>query len=87
MSGDHFDPSSANAMFATILQRLKQQDEAATLARAEQKTTLEEIKVQTTKTNGRVSSLERWREGITAKISAIVFVATVVAWLIERLFR
>lgn len=42
-----------------------------------------EIKEQTTKTNGRVSALELWKEGVMAKFTGIV--ATVgVAWVLIK---
>jgi hypothetical protein len=87
MSDGHFDPSSSNATFATILQRLNQQDRDALAARNDVKEMLHEIRTQTTITNGRVTKLELWRENITAKIATIVFIASVLAWLVERLFR
>jgi hypothetical protein len=55
-----YDPSSENAMFAKILQKLDTQD-----------STLSDIKGQVYKTNGRVDSLEndRWyQRGIVATI-------------------
>lgn len=50
-----FDPNSSNAMFATILTELQNQNGV-----------LSEIKDQTTRTNGRVTALEKWRAEVIA---------------------
>jgi hypothetical protein len=87
MSEGRYDPASSNATFATIMARLNQQDRDAHEARTDMKDMLKEIRDQTTITNGRVTKLELWRENVTAKIATIVFIASVLAWLVERLFR
>jgi nitrogen fixation/metabolism regulation signal transduction histidine kinase len=60
MSED-FNPNSTDSMFARVLQRMDAQDKM-----------LEEIRTQTTKTNGRVTALEqeRWyQRGVIAAIT------------------
>lgn len=52
---------------------------------AELKNILLEIKEQTTKTNGRVTRLEFWKEGLTAKVSGIVASITI-AWILLKQF-
>ena len=46
---------------------------------------LHEIKEQTTKTNGRVTKLEFWKESIMAKIAGVVGSITV-GWVIIKEF-
>jgi hypothetical protein len=65
-------------MFATVLQRMKEQDGK-----------LDDILTNVRRTNGRVTTLERWRDDVRARVGAM---ATVVAgivsalvWLLERL--
>lgn len=50
--------------FKVILDKLEKQDEVMAEFRDEIKSELIAIKVQTTKTNGRVNKLEWWRSGI-----------------------
>jgi hypothetical protein len=47
--------------------------------------TLYRIEEQTTKTNGRVTRLEFWKEGFTAKIAGIVGKISIV-WLLLKQF-
>lgn len=44
--------------------------------------TMGEIKEQTLKTNGRVSSLERWRSGIVACLSLIAFAIGILVYIL-----
>lgn len=73
-----YDPQSTDAMFSRIIQRLDAQDEI-----------LRRIEAQTVKTNGRVSSLERWRDVTMAKVAVMsAGVSSAVAlgaWLIKIL--
>lgn len=46
---------------------------------------LVEIKEQTTKTNGRVSALELWKEGVMAKFTGIAATIGVIWILIKEL--
>lgn len=69
-----YDPSSENAMFAKILQKLDTQD-----------ATLSEIKNQVYKTNGRVNAIEneRWyQRGIVASIG--IGASLVWSWISNR---
>ncbi len=48
-------------------------------------TLLNDIKEQTTKTNGRVSKLELWKEGFMAKLAGVVGSISV-AWVVVKEF-
>lgn len=52
---------------------------------SEIKDLLIEIKEQTTKTNGRVTKLEFWREGLMARLSGMAFVVGIV-WIAIKTF-
>lgn len=69
-----YDPNSADAMFARILQRMDAQDQ-----------TLGRIEGKVDKTNGRVNALERWRDVVSAKAAVISAGIALAAWLLERL--
>jgi hypothetical protein len=77
MSAEDYNPDSVNATLSRIIQRLDQQD--AVLGRIEE---------QVVKTNGRVSTLETWRDVVTARsavISAGISSAVgAVAWYLGR---
>ena len=49
------------------------------------KVLLMDIKEQTTKTNGRVTKLELWKEGLMAKLTGIVVTISVV-WILIKEF-
>ena len=69
-----YDPSSENAMFAKILEKLDTQN-----------ATLSEIKNQVYKTNGRVNAIEneRWyQRGIVASIGVVA--SLVWSWISHR---
>jgi hypothetical protein len=72
MSGPDFNPHSIDANLARIFEKLD----------AIQSTCVD-IKAEAKKTNGRVTSLERWRDISTAKIGVI---STGVAGLISIAF-
>lgn len=88
---ESYDPNSQNAVTSRIFQRLDKQDEDSRSARAEIIGILSEIRVETKKTNGRVTALEQWRATTTAKIVLLVGLGsgavTVGMWIFDRLSR
>jgi hypothetical protein len=60
---DQFNPRSHNAMFATILSELK-----------DLKSTTLRIEEQTIKTNGRVTSVEKWMENMKVRVALASFI-------------
>jgi hypothetical protein len=86
-----YDPQSLNAMLSRIIERLDKQDRESADHRREVKETLQEIKAQTTLTNGRVTWIERWIEAFKARMGTIVFIGSalvsLVAWVIERVWQ
>lgn len=62
-----YDPNSADAMFARILERNDSQDRK-----------LDQILSQVKQTNGRVTLLERWRDILTAKVAVIAGIGSIV---------
>jgi len=66
-----FNEKSPDAMFARVLARLEEQDRSAGKTNAEFLLVLQEIRTEARKTNGRVTSLERWRDIVTAKTAVI----------------
>lgn len=72
-----FNPMSHDAMFATVLARMDEQDRK-----------LDSILGHVEKTNGRVTALEVWKAVIKAKVAwasaTISAVVAVVAWFIEH---
>lgn len=73
-----FNPHSRDAMFATILERLKAQDGV-----------LEEISAGVKTTNGRVTALEQWKAVLKAKVTLVAggisSAIALAAWCIEQL--
>jgi hypothetical protein len=60
MASDDYNPDSVNATLSRIIQRLD-----------EQNVVLTRIEAQVTKTNGRVTLLETWRDVVTARSALI----------------
>ena len=47
------------------------------------KTTLERVEAQVVKTNGRVTLLEMWKEGLMAKVTGVIAAVTVL-WVVFK---
>lgn len=89
-----YDPNSVNAMFATLLERMKQAErdrlddrsERATF-RLEIKNELGAIKEQVTKTNGRVTKLEQFKQSVTVRVATITAVVGgiggIISWAVS----
>lgn len=82
---------SVDAMFATLLADGKHLKELLIERLDAQDKTLNEIKVQATKTNGRVSALEHFRDSIAAKVAGFVFaislVGTLLVWIFQHVLK
>lgn len=76
-----FNEKSPDAMFARVLARLDEQDRAAGKTNADFLTVLNDIRSEARKTNGRITSLERWRDVITAKTAMIAAAISIAATL------
>ena len=70
-----FNPNSSNAMFATILAKLDEQDRVA-----------ERILQGVTLTNGRVTKLEKWKTSVEAKVAAISLAVSTIAGVVGWYF-
>ena len=92
MSGqqDQFNPRSTDAMFATILTRLDQQDKTATDRHDEQQRAMEAVLAEQKRTNGRVTALEHFKTALKSKVTAVSFCISCAvgfgAWCLERIF-
>jgi hypothetical protein len=79
-----YDEHSDDAMFSRIIARLDQQAKDTAAFRSELLAILGEVRTEVKATNGRVRSLERWRDVITAKVAVIsAFVSFImggIAW-------
>lgn len=73
-----YDPLSIDSQLSKILTRMDAQDER-----------LQTILDQVTKTNGRVSTLEVWKDQLTGNITVVAgafsaLVSAITAWVIKR---
>lgn len=79
-----FNPHSQDAMFATVLARLDEQDRKL----AEILDHARETKGQMTTVEGRITGLEQWREIVKSKVAvvsgAISTGVAFFAWLVNR---
>jgi len=90
-SANSFDPNSPTALFARILARLDAQEQRHDEQIEGLRALMQEVKVQTTLTNGRVTKVERWREAYVGRATGIALAASVgasgVAWLVSVLLK
>ena len=86
-----FNPNSSDSMFARVLERMDQSEQKVTATNAEFLGVLREIRDEARRTNGRVGSLEAWRENVRGRVavaaSVVSGIVAVAAWVIERLAR
>lgn len=72
-----YDPNSTDSMLSRIMEKLEKLDAKT-----------DRIEVQTNLTNGRVTSLERWKDIITAKAAVIAAVTAILIgladWAVQR---
>lgn len=72
-----YDPNSTDSMLSRIMEKLEKLDAKT-----------DRIEVQTSLTNGRVTSLERWKDIITAKAAVIAAVTAILIgladWAVQR---
>jgi hypothetical protein len=85
-----FDPNSLNATLATIIANQTAHGEEMRSCFADTKAELVLVKEQTTRTNGRVSALERWKEASMGKLAGIGLACgaggTILAWIVGLVF-
>lgn len=85
-----YDENSTDAMFSRIIARLDRQAEDTAQHRAELLAVLTEVRNEVKLTNGRVRSIERWRDVITAKVAVIAAVTSFlmggIAWALNHFF-
>lgn len=81
-----FDPQSLDATLATIVGEIKAHREQVIVRFDAQDAELAAIREQVTKTNGRTSSLERWRDSVKVRLALIAGLISAgvafLAWLI-----
>ncbi len=91
MSNGHFDSTSNDSMFATILARLDADGRKTEEWRELLSGRMDEMLIEARRTNGRISKLESWREGIKAQFAVIVALGAVTSaiagWAIQILLR
>lgn len=87
MSTQEFNPHSVNAMFATLIERMNQDKEDRATFRLEIKEELGAIKEQTTRTNGRVTKLEQFKQSVTVRVATVTAVVGgiggVISWAVS----
>ena len=85
-----YDENSPDAMFSRILTRLDQQAKDTESHRKELIAVLSDVRNEVKATNGRVRSIERWRDVITAKVAVISAVTSFfmggIAWAANHFF-
>lgn len=85
-----YDENSTDAMFSRIIGRLDQQAKDTENHRRELIAVLSEVRNEVKATNGRVRSIERWRDVITAKVAAISAITSFlmggIAWAANHFF-
>lgn len=85
-----YDENSTDAMFSRILTRLDQQAKDTESHRKELIAVLSDVRTEVKATNGRVRSIERWRDVITAKVAAISAITSFlmggIAWAANHFF-
>lgn len=85
-----YDENSTDAMFSRILTRLDQQAKDTESHRKELIAVLSDVRNEVKATNGRVRSIERWRDVITARVAAISAVTSFlmggIAWAANHFF-
>jgi len=87
MPPDEFRPNSFTAQLATIIAKQEAMKDALISRLDSQDTVLARIETQAMKTNGRVSTLERWRDMSSAKLAGISITLGIVGSLLGWLFQ
>ncbi len=86
----NYDQNSPDALFSRILNQLEQQAKNSAEHRAELIAVLTEVRTEVRLTNGRVKTLERWRDVITAKVAIVSaltsFLMGGIVWAANRFF-
>lgn len=84
---EEFNPNSYTAQIATLIAKQDALKDAIMARLDTQDATLGRIEAQATRTNGRVSVLERWKATTKAKVAvaaaAIGGVVSFVGWLVQ----
>jgi|HubBroStandDraft_3_1064219.scaffolds.fasta_scaffold37794_5 hypothetical protein len=80
MSSDaEYDRNSHDAVITEILTRLGEQDRTMMRNHSDNQRVMSGILDQVTRTNGRVSALEKWKWMMTGALGLISFVLTILA--------